>query len=275
MVEQNDLVTKNKGKGVTIVIILLILVILSLICYICYDKGIIFGKRDPDLVTCVVPGNDEQNKNEDESVAFSDSELEKYVNYITPLNLGPSPLLYDVNTVSSKSLSAVDKIQYIGSYVYSKHISVSDYKYDIISENNVKSAVEEVYGPNSYQKATVNLGCGDYKLNESEKNYYARTGCGGSSSTSVSNVILGYKATKSKLEITTSYVFFDAMKNKIYKDYNKSVPLDDYVVGNTESIEQYLRKYIKNNKDKLSTIIYTFESSDGRNYYFTGFKNNK
>ena len=32
---------------------------------------------------------------------------------------------------------------------------------------------------------------------------------------------------------------------------------------------------VKNNKEKLNTIIYTFESSNGINYYFTGFKNNK
>ena len=74
------------------------------------------------------------------------------------------------------------------------------------------------------------------------------------------------------MEITTAYAFFDAMTNKIYKDYNKSVSLDEYTGDN---IESYLKDYVKNNKDKLNTIIYTFESSDGRNYYFTEFKNNK
>ena len=64
------------------------------------------------------------------------------------------------------------------------------------------------------------------------------------------------------------------MTNKIYKDYNKSISLDEYT-GSPSEIESSLKSYVKNNKEKLNTIIYTFESSNGINYYFTGFKNNK
>ena len=65
------------------------------------------------------------------------------------------------------------------------------------------------------------------------------------------------------------------MTNKIYKDYNKTISLDDYTGGSTEETNAYLKEYVKTNKDKLNTIVYTFESTDGSNYYFTGFKNNK
>ena len=63
--------------------------------------------------------------------------------------------------------------------------------------------------------------------------------------------------------------------NKFYKDYNKSVPLDEYTGSSTGEPTTFLKDYVNNNKDKLNTIVYTFESSDGSNYYFTGFKNNK
>ena len=270
MEEKNEPVTKKKGKGTTIVIILLVIIVLGLVCYICYDKGILFSNRKKN--TSSINEKNKQNKSEDESITFSDSELEKYVNYISPMTIGPSALLFDTDTVNSKSLSASNKIDYIGELVYSKQTTSSDYQYSIVSETDVKNAVEEVYGPNSYEKTTFNLGCDDYTLNENDKNYYSKTGCGGASPISVSNIIIDYKATKSKLEITTAYAFFDAMTNKIYKDYNKSVSLDEYTGDN---IESYLKDYVKNNKDKLNTIIYTFESSDGRNYYFTEFKNNK
>lgn len=275
MEEQNEFRTKKKGNGTTIVIVLLVVAVLGLACYICYDKGILFSNKETTTSgTDKKENNNNQIKPEDESVTFSDSELEKYVNYISPASIGPAALLYDTTAINSNSLSTADKIKYIGTLVYSKHTSTSDYQYDVISENDVKNAVEEVYGPNTYEKTTFNLGCGDYTLNESEKNYYSQTGCGGSTATSVSNVVIDYKATKSKLEITTAYAFFDGMTNKIYKDYNKSIPLDEYTSSPTE-IETYLKNYVKNNKEKLNTIVYTFESSNGINYYFTGFKNNK
>lgn len=275
MEEQNEFRTKKKGNGTTIVIVLLVVAILGLACYICYDKGILFSNKETTTSgTDEKENNNNQIKPEDESVTFSDSELEKYVNYISPASIGPAALLYDTTAINSNSLSTADKINYIGTLVYSKHTSTSDYQYDVISESDVKNAVEEVYGPNTYEKTTFNLGCGDYTLNENEKNYYSRTGCGGSTATSVSNVVIDYKATKSKLEITTAYAFFDGMTNKIYKDYNKSISLDEYT-GSPSEIESSLKSYVKNNKEKLNTIIYTFESSNGINYYFTGFKNNK
>ena len=55
---------------------------------------------------------------------------------------------------------------------------------------------------------------------------------------------------------------------------NKTISLDDYT-GSSDAASSYLKDYIKNNKEKLNTIVYTFESTDGSNYYFTGFKNNK
>lgn len=275
MEEQNEFRTKKKGNGTTIVIVLLVVAILGLACYICYDKGILFSNKETTTSgTDKKENNNSQIKPEEESVTFSDSELEKYVNYISPASIGPAALLYDTTAINSNSLSTADKIKYIGTLVYSKHTSTSDYQYDVISENDVKNAVEEVYGPNTYEKTTFNLGCGDYTLNENEKNYYSRTGCGGSTATSVSNVVIDYKATKSKLEITTAYAFFDGMTNKIYKDYNKSISLDEYT-GSPSEIESSLKSYVKNNKEKLNTIVYTFESSNGINYYFTGFKNNK
>ena len=110
---------------------------------------------------------------------------------------------------------------------------------------------------------------------ENDKNYYSKTGCGGTTATYTSNVITGYKATKSKLEITTTYAFFNGETNTIYKDYNKTISLDTYTGGSTEETTTYLDNYVKNNKDKLNTLVYTFESTNGRNYYFTGLKNNR
>lgn len=281
MENENNNITKKKGKDLVIIISVLVIVILSLICYICYDKGIIFNSNKTSTTkTTEKEKNDSPNKNEEkeeeeeENITFSDSELETYVNYISPVSNGPSALIYNTDHISSKNLSPAKKIEYIGSHIYSKHTSTPDFQYDIISENDIKNEIEKIYGKNSYERTSFNLGCGDYNLNQNEGNYYSKTGCGGSNATFVSNIVIDYKATKKKLEITTVYAFIDGMENKIYKDYNKSISLDNYTDGNVEPTT-FLNEYIKNNKDKLNRIVYTFESNDGINYYFKEFTNNK
>ncbi len=263
---------KKNSVGFIILAIILLLACIGMGAFIFINKDKLITKENSSA------NEQKKNKNqkdEEESVTFSDSELEKYVNYISPISIGPSAAIYDTDTVISKNLSAAKKIEYIGSKVYSKHTSTSDsqHQYDIISENDVKNAVEEVYGPNTYEKVTFNLGCGDYIFNESEKNYYSITGCGGVTDKLSQNVVIDYKATKNKLEITTAYAFTDS-NFKIYKDYNYTVVLDEYKVDSSEMMN-YLTKYIKEHKDELNHIVYTFESTDGSNYYFTGFKNNK
>ncbi len=265
----------KKGNKKTIIIIAAIIVVLGLACYICYDKGIIFNNQNDKESSNVK--NETQKNNENETVTFTNSELEKYVNYILPVSIGPSELLYNKDYINSEDLTVSDKIKYIGSYVFSKTTTTEDYQYNVISESTLKNAVEEIYGPNTYEKTTFNIGCGDYILNESDGKYYSQTGCGGTGVKFVSNIVIDYKATKNSLEITTAYAFLDIMTNKIYKDYNQINILDEYnnPNANAEEINSYLKDYVKNNQDKLSNITYTFESNDGEHYYFKGFVNNK
>ena len=268
--EENYMEEKKKSKkGTVFIIVLLILIILGLVGYICYDKGLIF-KTEKEVVK-------KEKKAKEKSVKFTDEELNKYVNYISPVNnvTGPCSLLYDTSEVDANKLSSAEKIQYIGGNLFKKITTTSDYAYSVVSEDDVKASVEEVYGPDTYEKTTFNLGCGDYILRENEGKYYSKTGCGGTTATAVSNVVIGYKATKKKLEITTAYVFLDGIAGKIYKDYDMSVVLDSYTNGYSSEGEAYLNNYAKENKDKLNHIVYTFESKDGEHYYFKGFKNNK
>lgn len=265
----------KKGNKKIIIIIVAIIVVLGLTCYICYDKGIIFNSQNNKESNNTK--NETQKNNENETVTFTNSELEKYVNYILPVSIGPSELLYNKDYINSEDLTISNKIEYIGSYVFNKTTTTEDYQYNVISESDLKNTVEEIYGPNTYEKTTFNIGCGDYILNENDGKYYSQTGCGGTSTTFVSNEVIDYKATKNSLVITTAYVFFNETTNKIYKDYNQSNILDEYNEPNadTETINSYLKEYVKNNQDKLSNITYTFESNDGEHYYFKGFINNK
>ena len=227
---------KGKNKGLIFIITFLIIIICILTGYILYDKDIIFNskKESKSNTTENIKETSKGKGEEEENVTFSDSELQKYVNYLIPMSIGPSEKLYNIDHISSNNLSAREKIEYIGTYVYSKAKETSDYAYSILSEDDVKNSVEEVYGPNTYARTTFNLSCGDYTFRENENAYYSHTGCGGAVEKDVKNTIIDYKATRKKLEITTAYAFIDESSDnyKIYKDYE----LNTLVIDNANNI---------------------------------------
>ena len=272
MVQWNDIKDNNNGKATTAIIILLLVIVIALGGFVFMKKDVLFNTKADNKE---VEKNTTKEVEKEEKVTFSESELEKYVNHINPVSIGPSAKIFNVSSISVDSMSARDKIEYIGSELYAKNTSTSDFAYNILTEDDVKNLVEEVYGPNSYERTTFNLGCGDYIFRENEGKYYSKTGCGGTTATFDSNMVIDYTATKSKLEITTAYAFFDGMTRKIYKDFDKKEAIADYEGGETNETYKYLSQYVKDNKDNLNHIVYTFESEDGEHYYFKGFKNNK
>lgn len=217
--------------------------------------------------------NSSETPIEEEKVTFTDSELEKYVNYIMPVSgAGPSAKVFNVNKVVASELSTRDRIEYTGHEIYKNRTTSSDNAYDIISEDIVKNRVEEVFGEGTYERTIFNLECGDYIFHEDDNKFYTRTGCGGITDTLVENLPIDYKATKNKLEITTAYAFADS-NNKVYKDYNKQNAVADVTVEMNQ-VREFLTDYVKNHKDELNHIVYVFESKDGIHYYFKELTNN-
>ena len=272
--EEVKVETPKKKSPIGLIILIIILMIGCLVGgYFINESGILSSKEnEPEKKE--TKNKKEKKEEKEKSVTFTDEELNKYVSYISVTSLsGPAAAIFDTDSLDATKLSTKEKISYIADLVFSKATSSADYQYSIIAESDVKAAVEEVYGPGTYERTTFNVGCGDYTYKESDGKFYSKTGCGGTSAVSVSNIVIDYKATDKKLEITTAYVFADGMTNKLYKDYSLKNALED--INTQESFDTYLPNYIKNNKDKLNTIVYTFESKDGKNYYFTGFVNNK
>lgn len=266
--EEKVEIKKKGNKGLVVLVILLLLICCGLGAFIFMNKDKIFAEQEKEIKEEKVEEKETETK-----VTFSDAELDKYVNYISVTSFSRPPAeIFNVDKIEASKLSAKEKIAYISNLVHSKATSTQDYKYSIISEGDVKSAVEEVYGPNTYERTTFNIGCGDYVFRENEGKYYSQTGCGGTSTVTGKNVVIGYEATNKKLEITTAYVFASGETNKLYKDYELKNEVGDM---NNWQDDTYLENYIKENKDKLNHIVYTFESKDGRNYYFTQFINNK
>ena len=266
--KEENMTQSNNGKKVNtslIAIILLLIVILILGGFILINKDKLFGEKDENTPEVV--------ETEEEQITISEEELQKYVDYISPVSIGPSAKLYNVDKVDASKLTTREKMEYIGHALYEKQTSSSDNQYSIIAEEDAKEITDKIYGPGTYERTTFNLGCGDYKLNEDDNKYYSQTGCGGTTDKISVNVVVDYKATKERIEITTAYVFTNS-EFRIYKDYDYTEELDTFT-SDYEGMVPYLKTYAKENKDKLNHITYVFESTDGQHYYFKEYTNNR
>ena len=257
MEQWND-VKEKKGSGLIIVLLLLIIIGMGIFIYLNKDKLFEPKTTEPE---------------EEETITFTDTELQEYVDNINPISIGPAAKIYNVDKVVAKELSSREKIEYVGRILFNKKSTQSsDYQYSILSESDVKKIVEETYGENTYERVVFNLGCGDYEFHEDDNSFYSVTGCGGTTNVLVQNVVVSHKATKNKLEITTAYAFADS-DNHIYKDYDRTEIIAD-IDSNEDSVEK-VKKYIEEHEEELNHIVYVFESEDGENYYFKEFTNKK
>ena len=264
--EQWDNKKEKKSSAALIIIILLIIIVLLLGGFIYLKKDTLFTSHN----------NETKESNEDiekEEITFLNSELENYVNYVNPITYDVSELVYDISSVKASELSMQEKITYVGGNIHTYNYHSEDFRtISEITEKDLKETIDEIYGPGTYKRQDFKLGCGNYKFNESEGTYKAELACGGSSSFLVKNEVIGYHATKEKLEITTAYVFFNEINNKICKDFNGQEPLEDHTLERSDKTLKYLTQYIKDHKDELYHIVYTFESENGKDYYFKELK---
>lgn len=250
---------KTTNKKMLAIIMFLLLIIILLITYI-YKNNLI---NKPQKVI----------KTKEEKITFTNQEIQKYIDYLVPFHIDTYNLLYNKDKIIANNLTAKEKIELSGSRVYDLTIQAPNNEFDYIREKDLKELIEEIYGPNTYAKTSFKLYCKDYIL-EDNKNYYSRIGCGGDNDLFSANTIISYKATKTKLEINTTYAFFNRNNKKIYKDFNGTA-IDDLEFNVNQNNEGKMHEYIKNNQNKLNKITYTFISDDGKNYYFEKLINNK
>ena len=91
MENQNELVTKKKWNGQIIIIALLVVVILGLVCYICYDKGIIFSSKE-------ISSTDTTEKAKNNTQDTTENKEEEISNNETSITSTINKRLYSVNS---------------------------------------------------------------------------------------------------------------------------------------------------------------------------------
>ncbi len=265
---------KKKNKGIVIVIVIFIVIILSLTGYILMDKGVI-----PNVF---------ESKEEEKSTTEKKDDKEKEVVEIDINNENIKQLFYNVHDhfligmpmdkfIYENQKSMVEQMEENYKFKLAANIFYNQItKYSTengyaeeIEEEKVKSAYEQVFGPNTYQQVKAfNLSCGDYTYDSTTKKYVnPQTGCGGTSPLFAQENIIQVLKYQDKIEITSAFVFQEG--NTLYKDIYKK----DKIMDVEENIN--LTSYINQNKENLSQITYTFVLGEDGFYYYQGFEKTK
>ena len=278
---------KKKGVGLKVVIVLLILVILGLVGYIAYDKGYIsLGKKETK--TEEKKDSDVTNKEKVEKKEELDIESKEvtdlYYNSNNHLVIGIDEKVYNSSELKVSDMTEDYKMA-LAYNIFKKDINTKNegtYTIESVSEENVKSAYEKLFGSNTYKKVSeFKLYCANFKYNESQKLYEAITGgCGGTSAFGKVDTILSATKYEDRLEIVSGVVFIDAETSAMYKDFGKKTKIKDLTedemantMGNTW--ETKFSKYIKENSDKVAEYTYTYKINSDGSYTYTGVKNTK
>lgn len=278
---------KKKSTGLTLIIVLLILVIVGMAGYIAYDKGYIsLGKKETEEKNSNKKTTQKETKTKSEELDVESTEVQDlYYNANNHALLGVDETLYNASELNVSEMTDDYKMQ-LAYNVFKKNIKESTqgtYIIESVSEENVKSAYEKIFGTDTYKEVEsfkVNS-CETFRYNKTNKLYEAVTGgCGGTTAFGKVDVVL--KATKyeDRIEITSGVVFIDAETSAMYKDYSKKNKIKDLTedemtntLGNTW--ESKFGTFIKENDTKVGQFTYTFKLADDGSYYYTGVKNTK
>ena len=266
---------KKDNKGLIIIIVILVIVLLGLGFYILVDKDIIKLKSITEVE------DKEEPKEKIEELDVNNENIKDMFNTVHDSfvfgNIDSE--IYGNKKLSTSEMENNYKFKLAGRIFYDKMNQISSSNemmiYEI-AEEDVKSAYERIFGPNSYnQVSKFSLGCGDYNYDSNKKVYsLLQPGCGGTTSFGAFENIIKVLKYEDRIEIIGAVVFADQETSVLYKDYSRTTKLSEFNCATT-NYETYFETYINDNKDNLQQYTYTFKLGDDGFYYYTGFERTK
>ncbi len=262
---------KKCNGGLIVVIVILVIAILGLVGYICYDKGIIFNKKES---TENKNTKDDSTKKKDVVRELTVAEEESFTERITEINNN-----FDIDY----PISDVTKIDNQKLLSFASVNAKKDYN-NSFPASDVESIIRKYFG-NNIKVNHENILCSldkvpFYDYDSSSKSYKFHEnhpGHGGGSS-SVPIYYFGVeKATMindKKVVIDSKIIYGNSRgdtwgpNNCYYKSVQDSLNHTNQILGDYSKEEELelTDDMIKSVKDKLPTTTYTFEK-DGDGYF--------
>ena len=276
--EQNKEVTteikspnKNSNGSYKAVIVLLLLVILGGAVYFCYDKGIIFNKKDSSETK---EEKKKENKKEKNSVReLTAEEKDKFKERIVTVtnNFDMSFPIEDVTKISNQELLSFA----------STMIMTSGERKTEFSSEEVEKVLTKYFGTN-VKVTHENILCSldkvpfyDYDSQNKKYTFHENhPGHGGNGSVQGYYYFVDGKVTDEKKIVINSHIIYGIYKgdtwgpqNSYYKSAKESQN-GEPIIGKRDSDENIeLTDELYNSvKDKLPTTTYTFEKDKDGNY---------
>lgn len=286
---------KKKNVALIMIIILLILIILGLVGYICYDKGIIFKKKEEVKNTQV------EKKKEEKEVEITDTtlinELNKKIYFI---NLGgyfgDQTSNYDMTSFNQytfrnnvdlfgdifnhfnndlklrivlDSLLATNEFENLSDTNKNNHLLseyINNYGIDIIKQisvSRVEEAYQEFFGTEVSNHRSYEM-CFGYIYDKNSSNYFwIEPQCGGSTGGQIYTYKNRYLSKGNEAYVYVNYgigyegigIYKDLNKNNLYKATNLDQEIMEFQIN-------------ESNYQDFVEYKYTFKKDDMGNYYF-------
>lgn len=251
----------KKDKILNIIALFLALILICLSSYRIYEY--MFLDDDIDI-------NEKENDNNSNNETV-EIDKDKLFDYVKGKNLPEvAEEITLVNTLTNNQ-----KFEYLFDYISKKALTNGDYLE--ISEENIKTEYETLFGKNSYVSLSeFTVYCHNYKYYENERIYKAliKGGCGGNAYIgSYEEKIIDLKEYDDRIEIISARGYIFRPTKSVYysmEDYlNGSSPIAQ---PNNDYSDDYIDNLIIDNKDRLSQFIYTFKLNENNSYYYDSVK---
>lgn len=250
-----------------IIITILAILVLGMGGYLVYDK--ILSKDDK------VEKETIQDKQEEYTLIDKDNASIQFLYSIRRIGVFEfDKALYTTEYLEVKDRTQEDKYS-IASILFEKSIrnefqNDTTYK-EVVANEDVKNAYERIFGPNTYTTPETIISyvgkCLVYNYDKNNDYFVADGGCGGAYIRNVDENIDEVRKYNDKIEIKTSYYFFEDDAGLGYTQYYSDSESKNLITKlNNDSTVNIFEEY----KDQLNHMTYTYKlGEDGFYYYYS------
>lgn len=264
---------KSSKKASFITILVLLIIIIFLVLFLLYDYEIIFPENEKNTASETTP------KRHEEKDIKLDINNPNIINLFSNVhdNINQD-LVYSNKEMTSSKMNDDYKLN-LAYNIYQKNI-VDDTTKISISESDVKSAYELIFGANTYKHIdAIRDKCNTLNYNSLTKSFEntSPSTCNIKKDNTIHEKIISSVKKKNKELIITSAVVYNVETDNSTSNLCQDIECNKILTENNGDYtrDKHFNDYIDANKDILQQISYKYELDEDGFYYYVGYSRSK
>ncbi len=264
---------KNSKKASFIMIIVLLIIIVFLVLFLLYDYEIIFPEKEKNTTSEIT------SKRHEEKDIKLDINNPNIINLYSNVHDNISQdLIYNNKKMTTSKMNEEYKLN-LAYNIYQKNI-VDDTTKISISENDVKSAYELIFGVNSYKHIdNIRDKCNTLHYNSLTKSFEntSPSTCNIKKDNTIHEKMISAVKNKNKELIITTAIVYNIETDNSTSNLCQDIECNKILTENNGDYtrDKHFNDYIDANKDNLQQISYKYELDEDGFYYYVGYSRSK